>query len=142
MSRQRVSDYETAERLHRGAIRLLRALRQEDRKTGLSAPRLSALSVLVFGGPMNVSALAKAEHVRLPSMSRLVKDMEREGLVKRRPDPADSRVSVLSATAKGNRVMKTGRGLRLTRLAQDLSGLARADRDTLAEAARILQEIY
>ena len=142
MSRRRVSDYETAERLHRAAIRLLRALRQEDRKTGLSAPRLSALSVLVFGGPKSVSALAAAEHVRLPSMSRLVKELEREGLVKRRPDPRDSRVSILQATPKGERVMKKGRGLRLTRLAEDLSGLTRADRDTLAEAAKILQEIY
>jgi DNA-binding MarR family transcriptional regulator len=142
MSRRRVSDYETAERLHRASIRLLRALRQEDRKTGLSAPRLSALSVLVFDGPKSVSALAAAEHVRLPSMSRLVKEMQRDGLVKRRRDPVDRRVSMLQATPKGNRVMKMGRGLRLTRLAEELSGLARADRDTLAEAAKILQEIF
>lgn len=142
MSRRRVSDYETAERLHRAAIRLLRALRQEDRKTGLSSPRLSALSVLVFGGPKSVSALAAAEHVRLPSMSRLVKELERDGLVKRRPDPADSRVSMLQATAKGRRIMNRGRGLRLTRLAEDLSGLEREERRTLAEAAKILQKIY
>ena len=142
MSRRRVSDYETAERLHRASIRLLRALRQEDRKTGLSSPRLSALSVLVFGGPKSVSALAAAEHVRVPSMSRLVKEMERDGLVKRRPDPTDSRISMLQATAKGQRLMMKGRGLRLRKLVKDLSGLTHQERDTLAQAAKILQEIY
>ena len=40
-----------AGRLHSSAIRLLRTLRREDDGSGLSAPRLSALSVIVFGGP-------------------------------------------------------------------------------------------
>jgi hypothetical protein len=39
-----------AARLHSSAIRLLRTLRREDDGSGLSAPRLSALSVVVFGG--------------------------------------------------------------------------------------------
>ena len=34
--------------------------------------KLSALSVLVFGGPRSIGALARAEQVRLPTMSRLV----------------------------------------------------------------------
>ena len=53
----------TADRLHSAAIHLLRSLRVEDQVSGLSGPRLSALSVIVFGGPLPMSALAAAEQV-------------------------------------------------------------------------------
>ena len=61
-----------ADRLHSAAIHLLRRLRREDDASGQSAPRLSALSVLVFGGPQTIGALAAAEQVRVPTMSRVV----------------------------------------------------------------------
>ena len=41
-----------ADRLHSAAIHLLRRVRQQDTATGEGPARLSALSVLVFGGPM------------------------------------------------------------------------------------------
>ena len=53
-----------ADRLHSAAIHLLRRLRVEDEALGISAPRLSALSVLVFAGPRRVGELAEAEQVR------------------------------------------------------------------------------
>jgi len=39
-----------AEQMHSAAIHLLRKLRREDAQSGLNAPRLSALSVIVFAG--------------------------------------------------------------------------------------------
>ena len=45
-----------ATRLHAAAIRLLRTLRREDDGTGLSAPRLSALSVIAFAGPLSLAS--------------------------------------------------------------------------------------
>jgi hypothetical protein len=71
----------TADRLHSAAIHLLRRLRREDAKSGLSAPRLSALSVLVFGGPLTLGELANAEQVRPPTMTRLVTALEADGRV-------------------------------------------------------------
>ena len=47
-----------ADRLHSAAIHLLRRLRREDDASGLPAPQLSALSVIVFGGPITLGALA------------------------------------------------------------------------------------
>jgi hypothetical protein len=47
-----------ADALHSAAIHLLRKIRKEDERTGITASRLSALSVLVFGGPMRVTDLA------------------------------------------------------------------------------------
>src|ERR1041385_1466167 len=101
--------FATADRLHSAAIHLLRSLRVEDRASGLSAPRLSALSVIVFGGPIAMSALAAAEQVRPPTISRLVAELERLGLVERDPDPADRRGVKVRATAKGRRLLEEGR---------------------------------
>src|SRR5215218_8569721 len=79
--------FDVADRLHSAAIHLLRRLRVQDAATGVSGPRLSALSVLVFGGPRTVSALAAAEQVRVPTMTRLVQGLKREGLVTTEVDP-------------------------------------------------------
>ena len=83
----------TADRLHSAAIHLLRRLRREDAQSGLSAPRLSALSVLVFGGPLTLGELANAEQVRPPTMTRLVTALEADGLVTREPDASDGRLT-------------------------------------------------
>src|SRR5688500_19103138 len=98
-----------ADRVHSAAIHLLRRLRREDDASGLSAPRLSALSVVVFGGPLTLGALATAEQVRPPTMTRLVAALERDRLVRRRGDAADARRSLVEATPAGRRIMMAGR---------------------------------
>ena len=72
-----------ATRLNSAAIHLLRRLHREDAALGLSSTRLSALSVLVLGGPRTLGQLADAEGVTAPSMTRLVTAMEADGLVER-----------------------------------------------------------
>src|SRR5213596_2194991 len=89
-----------ADRLHSAAIHLLRRLRRVDEAMGLTAARASALSVLVFGGrPVTLGALAQAEQVSAPTVTRLIVRMERDGLVRRAPDPTDRRVVWLHPTA-------------------------------------------
>src|ERR1041385_5653583 len=87
-----------ADRLHSAAIHLLRRLRREDDASGLPAPQLSALSVIVFGGPITLGALADAEQVRPPTITRLVEKLESAGLVERTSDATDKRVSRVEAT--------------------------------------------
>ena len=130
-----------ADRLHSGAIHLLRRLRIEDAASGLTAPRLSALSVVVFGGPLTLGALAAAEQVRPPTMTRLVAALERDGLVTREPDPDDRRQVVLRATPAGRRLLEEGRARRTTSLARRLAGLPPADLATLARAAALLERL-
>lgn len=127
-----------ADRLHSAAIHLLRAVRVEDRATGLSGPRLSALSVIVFGGPLSLSALAGAEQVRPPTISRLVQDLEREGLVERVRDPGDGRVWKVRATARGRQLLEEGRRRRVVRLAAAVEALPAAERRLLARAVNLL----
>ena len=128
-----------ADRLHSAAIHLLRSLRREDQALGVGPARLSALSVLVFGGPRSIGALARVEQVRLPTMSRLVAGLERDGLAARTPDPADGRASRVHATARGRRVLHRGRARRVATLARRLEQLPEADRALLARAARMLE---
>lgn len=132
---------ELADRLHSAAIHLLRRLRTQDSSSGLSAPRLSALSVVVFGGPITMSALARAEQVRPPTISRLARELEADGLVERIQEPGDRRVQLLRATRKGRRLLNEGRRRRVEMLASDLARLAAADRKLLERTVEILERI-
>ena len=130
-----------AQELNSVAIHLVRRLRREDESLGVTPARLSALSVLVFGGPRTLTALAAAEQVSGPTMSRLVSALEADGLVRRTPVSSDRRASLLEATAEGRRLMQRGRRQRVARLSAELAQLSRGDRKTLESAARILRAI-
>ena len=133
---------ELATRLHAAAIRLLRTLRREDHGTGLSAPRLSALSVVVFAGPLSLAKLAAAEQVRPPTMSRLVDALVEAGLVTREPAPGDRRSVQIAATARGVRMMEKGRARRVQALVPRLEGLSDSERRHLLNAAGILEKLF
>jgi DNA-binding MarR family transcriptional regulator len=130
---------ETARRLHSAAIHLLRALRRQDAASGVGPAKLSALSVLVFGGPATLGALADAEQVRPPTMSRIVAGLEQEGLVRRQADEQDGRRAHLHATAAGRRLLERARDRRVDQLAAWLAALPAGQRSRLDEAAGILE---
>ena len=130
-----------ADRLHSAAIHLLRRLRVEDKAMGLTGPRASALSVLVFrgGGPVTMSALADAEQVRRPTMTRLVDGLERRGLVRRVSHAEDGRVQLVEATAAGKRLLQKGRARRVERLMQAIAHLPAEDQQILARATELME---
>ena len=128
-----------AGRLHAASIHLSRRLRSEDEALGLSASRLSALSVLASMGAMRIGDLARAERVEPPTMTRLVDAMEREGHVARSPDPADRRAVLVRATAKGSRAMRVARARRVDALARELRRLSAAQLRALARGVEILE---
>jgi DNA-binding MarR family transcriptional regulator len=130
-----------ADRLHSAAIHLLRRLRVEDEALGISAPRLSALSVLVFAGPRRVGELAEAEQVEPPTMTRLVDGMERDGYVVRAADPDDRRAVIVRATAKGVRALRKGRARRVDALATGLRLLSAEQLATLAAGVDLLERV-
>lgn len=141
MPRQPPRPPEVADRLHSAAIHLLRRLRAEDSASGLTAPRLSALSVIVFAGPVTLGELADAEQVRPPTISRLVKELEAEGLVERMADATDRRVQRVRATGRGRRLLQEGRARRVSALARDLEALPARDLAALARAATLLERL-
>ena len=132
--------FETADRLHSAAIHLLRRLRVRDRESGVGPAQLSALSVLVFGGPRSLGELADAEQVRPPTMSRIVAGLESAGLVRRHATEDGRRVR-LEASAKGTKILQEGRKRRVESLAKAVSSLSEKEQQQLGELTDLLQQV-
>lgn len=130
-----------ADRLHSAAIHLLRRVRKQDVATGEGPARLSALSVLVFGGPKTLGELAAAEQVKPPTMSHIVAGLARSRLIEVTADPHDARRMRIRATAKGTRLLHKGRQLRIEYLASHLEALAPEELVKLGEAVEILKKL-
>jgi DNA-binding MarR family transcriptional regulator len=133
--------HETANALHSAALRMLRRARTADTTMDLDGPRASALSVLVFGGPTPIGALAAAEQVSAPAITKTVTGLEAAGLVERVRSATDRRVVVVRATPKGRALLERGRASRVRVVAQLLEGLSEADRRTLQRAAAIIARV-
>lgn len=128
----------TASYLNSGAIHLLRGMRAVDREAGLTPARLSALSVLVFGGPQPLGRLARIEDVAGPTMTRIVDGLEGLGLARREEHPDSARITMVAATAEGEAVMRAAAERRFDAIVAALRSLPKADRDAIAAAGPAL----
>jgi DNA-binding MarR family transcriptional regulator len=132
---------EIANRLNSAAIHLLRRISRDDGADGVTGARLSALSVLVYGGPQTVSVLARREGVATPTMTRIVDALVRDGIVTRTPVEADRRQVRLTATEDGRRLMERGRARRIERLAGEVGALRPKQLRALERALEILESL-
>jgi DNA-binding MarR family transcriptional regulator len=132
---------EVADRLHSAAIHLLRRVRREDAGAGLTAPQLSALSVIVSRGSLTLGDLARAEQVRPPTITRIVAALEAAGLAARAAHPGDRRIAVVTPTPRGTRLLEQGRRRRIAALAAEVVALPRADVAALERALDILERL-
>ena len=130
-----------AELLHSTAIRLLRTVRRVDESSDLTAPRLSALSVIVFNGSITLGKLAETEQVRPPTMTRIVNALEEQELVIKAQEPSDGRVIRIAATTKGKRVLIRGRARRVQFLTEQIRHLKKAEQGNLSAALDTIQEL-
>lgn len=133
---------EVADRLHSAAIHVLRRAAEEDRAAGLSRARLSALSVVVFRGPLSLGELAAAEGVRSATMTGIVNGLERDGLVRRRPHGSDRRAVSIEVTTAGRRLLERARKRRIERIASKLDDLSANELEVLRHAAELLDERF
>jgi DNA-binding MarR family transcriptional regulator len=130
-----------ADRLHSAAIHLLRWLRTSDRESGIGPAQLSALSVLVFGGPQSLAQLAQAEQVKPPTMSRIVNGLVEAGLATSTTDEHDRRGIVVRTTEKGVRFMNAARRRRVETLARAVRGLSEKEIEELRKAAELMESL-
>jgi DNA-binding MarR family transcriptional regulator len=100
--------------------------------------QLSALSVLM-SGPRTLGDLAAAEQVRAPTMSRLVSEMERAGVARKRVDRRDARVVRVEATAKGLRALERGRAMRIEAIGQLVASCADGDVAALERGVTLIE---
>ena len=136
-----INSAEVGRLLNSGAIHLLRALREVDRASGLTPARLSALSVLVFGGPGTLGRLADAEGVAGPTMTRIVDGLCDLGLAARRPHPDSARSVQIVATDEGTTLMRQAASARLETLALAMAHLGPGDQKRLAASAHLLEKV-
>ena len=127
-----------ADRVHSAALRLLRRLRRTAVASDVGPARLSVLSILVFGGNRTLGELAAAEQVRPPTMTRIVRGLEAQGLVTKDQDEDDGRVFRVSVTGRGRTLLQRARRRRLESLTAMLDQLPARGDVTLDRAAKIL----
>ena len=139
MARSPMRNEQVADQLHAAAIRLLRYMRKEDVASGITGAQLSVLSVLAYGGPQTLGALAIAEQVKPPTMSQMVSALEQLELVTRKP--LDRRSAEISLTRKGRQLLEAGRKRRLARLTKALDRLPPEQIDRLGQAAGLIVAI-
>jgi len=132
---------EIADGLHSASIHLLRKLRRVDSQTGLNAPRLSALSVIVFAGPLTLGDLAAAEQVKPPTMTRIVDALVVLGLAVKNKNAQDARSLLISATAQGRKLLLAGRKRRVQTLARQIAALNANERASLHTALATLWRV-
>jgi DNA-binding MarR family transcriptional regulator len=132
---------ELANRLNSAAVHLLRRIARDDGVDGVTGARLSALSVLVYGGPQTLGGLARRERVATPTMTRIVDALVRDGLVGRSPVEGDRRAVRLAATDAGRELMERGRARRIERLAGELAAIDPTRLADLARALDVLEQL-
>ena len=118
---------------------LIRRLRAEHR---FPLAQGAVLGRLDREGARSVSDLAVAERVRPQSMAQTVGDLETEGLVARRPDPADRRRALVELTAQGREALESDRRNRVGWLARAIDDdLSPAEQAVLAESVDLLRRL-
>jgi DNA-binding MarR family transcriptional regulator len=129
------------ERIYLFVQHLGRRLREIDARAGLTHARFSVLATLWFYASRNIGDLAVDERVKAPSMTRLARDMERDGLLVRAPDPDDGRGVQVALTALGRRMFEEVRAEKIALVADYLATLAPETRAAIKVAFAALDDL-
>ncbi|PRW62775.1 MarR family winged helix-turn-helix transcriptional regulator [Actinopolyspora mortivallis] len=126
-----------------GPLRTLLGFRQTALQRAYQSKELSTsgtglLAELVHGGESRACDLAHNRVVDASVVSRQLGQLEQEGLVERRPDPADRRVSLLRATERGRQVLAEREAQKANWLSHALRDWDEADVVRLTELLRAL----
>jgi DNA-binding MarR family transcriptional regulator len=132
-----------AQELLEGVSSLVRAVRciehrQLTNDGGLRRSDASVLKVLLKGGEQRGGEIAAKLGVDASVVSRQLTALEADGLVSRRPDPADARVGLVSLAPRGRAQLEA---LYASYTQQLRTALADLDDDGLIAAAATLQRI-
>ncbi len=123
--------------LNSAITHLGRRVRRIDDGQQIGRARLSALSVLVFGGPRTLSELAADEMVSAATMHHVIKGLTGLGFVTKRVDRTDARKTILATTRAGMRFMEKAREARLGFYRKKLAELSDEERRAVATFSRL-----
>jgi DNA-binding MarR family transcriptional regulator len=134
------TDADLASRLRLGVMRLSRRLRQHA-LGDVTPSQLSALATIAAEGRVTLSRLAEAERVQPPSITRVVDVLVSRGYATRTPCEEDRRVAWVEATDAGRDLLDAVRRERDAYLARRLRTMSAEDREVLARAAVLLEQL-
>ena len=132
---------QVAARLDSAATRLARQLRHAEGGEELSPARLGALAAVAARGPLSLAALATAERVSAPTMSRIVEGLVREGLVTRAHETSDRRTIRIAATPEGHAALKSGRKGQVKALSARLRLLGDSEKRALLRGVELMEQL-
>jgi len=127
----------------RGSIaRLMRRLRLERPEKALSLFKLSILGMLYRSGPVTATDLAIRERIRPQSLTRLLANLEEQGLVSKEEDTADRRRLLIVITPEGKKALIASVRQQEAWLAAEMTRrLSPAERELLLDASRLLDRL-
>ena len=114
-----------------------RAIEERIGPFGLTIPQFTALSVLYRRRGLSNAQLARRSYITPQSMHQIMLELERKGLVRRKPDPAHRRILRATVTAAGKRVVEDCEAAVAAMEDQMLSGLEPKARERLLEELAI-----
>lgn len=129
------------ERLGTVTSRLQVVLRRHLAQAEITISQARTLSTLAMRGPLRVTDLAVIEQVAQPTISALVSRLDDQGLVDRRPDPADPKATLISITKAGLELWRSIVALRTNLLAAGLTLLSVSERKSLDAALPALEHL-
>lgn len=133
---------ELADVLRPAVLRLARRIRQtRDESVELTASQYSVLATLSIRGRLSMGELAAEEHVRPPTVTRVVNALAERDLVRRTAAPHDGRQSLVDLTDAGRALLLANQRLRAEWLAERLAELDPAELDLLHRAAPLLARV-
>jgi DNA-binding MarR family transcriptional regulator len=131
-----------ATRLRRAVLVLARRLRPSLQGDGISAAKLSVIGQLYRAGPMTPTELAVREGVKLPSLTRLLAELESDGWLTREAHASDGRRSLLRLTAHGRKRLVAAAQAADAPLAGAIAAtISVDDRRVLLQACALLERI-
>ncbi|HEY5117605.1 MAG TPA: MarR family transcriptional regulator [Nakamurella sp.] len=137
-----IADEETVAALRAAVLVLARRLRyQLAGDDVLSATELAVLGRIGRCGPMTPGQLARAEHVRPPSMTKVIESLEGRGMLSREPHPTDGRQYLVSRTPAAEAFVAASKQLRTAWLASHLAGLSVSDQRAIIAAGPALARL-
>ena len=134
---------ETDELATRLIAQAARFTRSTSRAAGLtrSLMAMRVLSNLSQDGDLRVGELAAREAVTQPAITATVNRLEEDGLVRRHADPDDARAALVAITDAGRLELNEFRRRAARAVSPALTALSPADRETLRDAADLLDAL-
>jgi len=128
------------DRLRLVLLRIARRIRTSSVEE-LTPSQLAVLATVERNDRVTIGQIAEIEHVKPPSVSKIVAALEHTGFVAREPDERDRRCVFITATSQGTTYLESVRAAGRTWLASQLAELDDGDIGELSAALPVLERL-